>query len=105
MRENLFFFRNFYYTKTKKLHVSSTYAKILGETYFHTREFPRSGSKAKDREKKRTMATLPRVAHAKPPGPMYSKCSLVQLGTLVSKILMSISAQNTQNTLSLKRSK
>ena len=29
------------------------YAKILGETNFRTREIPRSGSKAKDGEKKR----------------------------------------------------
>ena len=33
--------------------MSSRYAKILGETNFHTREIPRSGSKAKDGEKKR----------------------------------------------------
>ena len=37
------------------LHIYSIYAKIFGETKFHTREFPRSGSKAKDgeREKKK----------------------------------------------------
>ena len=66
-----------------------SYAKILGETNFHTREIPRSGSKAKDgeEEKKRkrkkkeertmviTMAKL-RMAHAithgarKLPGPI-----------------------------------
>ena len=34
------------------MHISSSYAKILGETNFHTREFPRSGSKAKDGEEK-----------------------------------------------------
>ena len=64
------------------MHISSSYAKILGETNFPPREFPRSGSKAKDGEKERekvwtmviTMAnyallTPPRVAHAKPPGP------------------------------------
>ena len=33
-------------------HISSSYAKILGETYFCTREIPRSGSKAKDGERK-----------------------------------------------------
>ena len=33
------------------MHISSSYAKILGETNFHTREIPRSGSKAKDGEK------------------------------------------------------
>ena len=35
------------------MHISSSYAKILGETNFHAREIPRSGSKAKDGEKKR----------------------------------------------------
>ena len=34
------------------MHISSSYAKILGETNFHTREIPRSGSKAKDGEKR-----------------------------------------------------
>ena len=29
-------------------HISSSYAKILGETNFQPGEFPRSGSKAKD---------------------------------------------------------
>ena len=33
------------------LDISSSYAKILGETNIHAREFPRSGSKAKDGEK------------------------------------------------------
>ena len=35
------------------MHTSSSYAKILGEKVFHTWEFPQSGSKAKDGEKKR----------------------------------------------------
>ena len=35
------------------MHISSSDAKILGETNFRTREIPRSGSKAKDRERKR----------------------------------------------------
>ena len=35
------------------MHISSSYAKILGETNFRTREIPLSGSKAKDGEKKR----------------------------------------------------
>ena len=30
------------------MHISSSYAKISGETNFQPREFPRSGSKAKD---------------------------------------------------------
>ena len=35
------------------MHISSSYAKILGETNFHEWEIPRSGSKAKYGEKKR----------------------------------------------------
>ena len=35
------------------LHISSSYAKILGETNFHTREIPRSGSKAEDGEREK----------------------------------------------------
>ena len=66
------------------LHISSSYAKILGEKLFRTREIPRSGSKAKDGGEKKikkkerklviTMAKL-RLVHAsthgarKPPGP------------------------------------
>ena len=56
------------------MHISSCYAKILGETNYRTREISRSGSKAKDGEKKEkerkkerklviTMAKL-RMAHA-----------------------------------------
>ena len=51
------------------MHLSSSYAKILGEQLFHTWEIPRSGSKAEDGEKKKkkrklgiTMAKL-RMAH------------------------------------------
>ena len=35
------------------LQISSSYAEILGETNLHTWEFPRSGSKAKDGEKRK----------------------------------------------------
>ena len=35
------------------LHIFSSYAKILGETNFQPREFPRWGSKAKDGEKRK----------------------------------------------------
>ena len=75
------------YTKYNiiKLHISSSYAKILGEKLFRTWQIPRSGSKAEDGEKRErerererklviTMAKL-RMAHAsthgasKPPGP------------------------------------
>ena len=35
------------------LHISSSYAKILGGELFRTREFPRSWSKAKDGKEKR----------------------------------------------------
>ena len=65
------------------MHISSSYAKILGEKLFHKWEIPRSGSKAEEGEKEKkkerklviTMAKL-RMAHAwrtqaarKPPGP------------------------------------
>ena len=32
------------------MHISSSYAKILGETNFHAREIPGSGSKSEDGE-------------------------------------------------------
>ena len=64
------------------MHISSSYAKILGETNFQPREFPWSGSKSEYGEKRErkdwtmviTMDSYalqmpPRVAHAKPPGP------------------------------------
>ena len=35
------------------MHISSRYAKILGETNFRTREIPRSGSKAEDGEERK----------------------------------------------------
>ena len=35
------------------MHISYSYAKILGETNFCTREIPRSGSKAKDGEEEK----------------------------------------------------
>ena len=35
------------------MHISSSYAKIFGQQLFQTREFPRSGSKAKDGEKRK----------------------------------------------------
>ena len=35
------------------LYISSSYAKILGETNFHTRGIPRSWSKAENGEKER----------------------------------------------------
>ena len=54
MAENQFFFRkkklppkNIFF-----LDISSSYAKILGDKLFRTWEIPRSGSKAKDGEKK-----------------------------------------------------
>ena len=51
-RKSAFFFVKKKITKFV-LHISSSHAKILGETNYHTRGFPRSGSKAKDGEKKR----------------------------------------------------
>ena len=35
------------------MHIPSSYAKILGETTFQSREIPRSGSKAIDGEEKK----------------------------------------------------
>ena len=35
------------------MHISYSYAKLLGETNFQPREFSRSGSKAKDRKEKK----------------------------------------------------
>ena len=35
------------------MHISSSYAKILGEKLFHTWKIPRSGSKAKDGKEER----------------------------------------------------
>ena len=43
------------------LHISSSYAKIMGEKLFRTREFPQSGSKAKDGGKKEKQAGLSRA--------------------------------------------
>ena len=75
------------------MHVSSSYAKILGETNCQSREFPRSASKAKDGGEKRKekekkvgnnncqlrIATPPRVAHPKPPGPILERSSLIKI--------------------------
>ena len=46
------------------MHISSSYAKILGETNFHKREIPRSGSKAKNGEE---MAVKSRKTSEKSP--------------------------------------
>ena len=40
------------------MHISSSYAKILGEKLFRTWEFPQSGSKAKNGEKERKRERL-----------------------------------------------
>ena len=40
--------------------ISSSYAKILGQKLFRTREFPRSGSKAKDGEKEKRKREIER---------------------------------------------
>ena len=45
------------------MHISSSYAKILGETNFQPRKIPQSGSKAKDRkERKREKENTPGTA-------------------------------------------
>ena len=53
-KKHLFFLKKLNLPKKNILflHISSSYAKILGEKLFRTWEFPRSGSKAKDGEKK-----------------------------------------------------
>ena len=64
--KNHFFFlvkNKNYNKKMKKMNISSSYAIILGETNFLSREFPRSGSKAKDGEKRRTMASYALQRH------------------------------------------
>ena len=74
------------------MHISSSYDKIMRETNFRTREIPQSGSKAKEGEKKKKekerldgnnncqlrIATPPRVAHAKPPGPTMASYALLR---------------------------
>ena len=53
-RENqLFFVKNKNYLNFFFLDMPSSYAKIMEETNFGTQEFPRSGSKAEDGEKRR----------------------------------------------------
>ena len=57
------------------MHISSSYAKILGEKLFRTWEIPRSGSKAKDGEREKERAKVGenngQATHGarKPPGP------------------------------------
>ena len=54
LKNKLFFVKKKnYLKKIFFLHISSSYAKILGETNFHTREIPQCGSKAKDGERKK----------------------------------------------------
>ena len=71
------------------LHLSSSYAKILGETNFHTREFPRSGSKAKDgggkkkRKKERKLViTLASYALQTPGGAHKAACIVPALSAV-----------------------
>ena len=53
--KSVFFRKKIKFTQKKYffLHISSSYAKILGEKLFRTWEIPQSGSKAKNGEKKR----------------------------------------------------
>ena len=54
MQCNLFFkYKNYKKNILFLLHISSSYAKIWGETKFQPQEFPRSGSKAIDIEERR----------------------------------------------------
>ena len=52
-QNQLFFVQKENLPKFLVLHISSNYAKILGEQLFRTWEFPRSGSKAKTGEEKK----------------------------------------------------
>ena len=69
------------------LHISSSYAKILGEKLFRTWEIPQSGSKAKDGERKKARAKVGdnngqathgarKHAWRKPPGPIMIDSTL-----------------------------
>ena len=83
MPEIIFFPKSLKLQQQQKLHISSIYAKILGETNFLSREIPEVGQKQKTEkrvEKRRRakvgnnngqlrIATPPRVVHAKLPGP------------------------------------
>ena len=58
--------------KKKHMHISFSYAKILEETNFQLREFPQSGSKAKDVEEERKLViTMASYALQKPPRVAY----------------------------------
>ena len=90
------------------LHISSSYAKILGETNFHAREIPRSGwkveggerrkkkKKKEEKEKSRwkqwpaSLRQPPRVAHASTPGPkcMYKREGKLWMETKMLVIFM-----------------
>ena len=76
------------------MHISSSHAKMFGETNFRTREIPRSGSKAKngekEKERERERERLNdgnnngQAMHAarKPPGPIefceyQTKCEII----------------------------
>ena len=54
------------------MHISFSYAKIMEETNFQLREFPQSGSKAKDVEEERKLViTMASYALQKPPRVAY----------------------------------
>ena len=58
------------------MHISSSYAKILGEKLFCTWEFPQSGSKAENGEKRERAKVGHNNGQAthgarKPPGPIH----------------------------------
>ena len=68
------------------LHISSSYAKILGETNFQPWEIPRSGWKAKDveEEEKSQWKQRPASHPRKLPGPKFSFPMNIQLSSSVS---------------------
>ena len=67
------------------MHISSSYAKILGGKLFRTREFPRSGSKAKDGKEEENRSKVGdnngQATHGarKRPGPIMLVSQVVQL--------------------------
>ena len=81
VRKITFFSLKKKFTQFFVLHISSSYAKILGEKLFRTWEIPRSWSKAKNGERKRERErerlndgdNNGQATHGarKPPGPKY----------------------------------
>ena len=80
-KKSTFFVKKYY----KKCNISSSYAKILGETNLQPWKFPRSGSKGKDGGKKKKKKRLNdgnkngqlRIANATSGGARKEKLNLI----------------------------